>query len=79
MKVPVPLFGVRPAYAERLSSKQSAYAKIRLCQLPVRAIRTYVHKSTLIAEQFCSIPVEGSTLCKHHKQLHQVSVYCVEF
>ena len=36
----------------------------------VSAFYTMVHKFKFIAEKFYSIQVEGSTLCKHHKQLH---------
>ena len=83
MKVPVPLFSIRPAYTKQLGSKQLVYAR---CTPNTEYVNyqsvlshTFMHKSKLVAEKFCSIPVEGSTLCKHHKQLHQVSVYCVEF
>ena len=73
MKVPIlPL-----VYAKRLDPLDSSYpaytlvnAKYCLYQIPVCVTHTITHNSKLIAEKFCSIPVEGSTLCKHHKQLH---------
>ena len=76
-KVPILPSAYPPAYAEwleQLESSNLAYAladaEYCLCQLPVCSIHTIVHKSKFIAEKFCSIPVEGSTLCKHHKQLY---------
>ena len=76
-KVPILPSAYAPAYAKWLEQLESSYlaytsvdAKYCLCQLPVCAICTIVHKSKFIAEKFCSIAVEGSSLCKHHKQLH---------
>ena len=61
-------------WVEQLDSSYLAYASADaeycLCQLSVHAILTIVNKCKFTAEKFCSIPVEGSTLCKHHKQLH---------
>ena len=64
-----------PVVRQRIRSlfsviRHVVWQKLNLCQIPVSAISTPVHKSKFIAEKFCSIPVEGSTLCKHHKQLY---------
>ena len=39
------------------------------CWIPINAICMFMHTSKLIAEKFCSNPVEGSTLYQHNKQL----------